>query len=54
MIYDIWVDDLSTKITAGSTKELYQWGENQPLSRCFSVFSVRISGGEYQLFFDCR
>ena len=54
MIYDIWVDDLSTKITAGSTKELYQWGKNQPLSRCFSVFSVRISGGEYQLFFDCR
>ena len=40
------IDDISTKITAESTKKLYQWGKNQAVSRCFS--------GEYQLFFDCR
>ena len=44
------VDDISTKITAESTKKLYQWGKNQTLSRCFSVFSVRILRGEYQIF----
>ena len=47
------VDDIS-KITAESVKKLYQWGKNQTLSRYFSVFSVRILGKEYQLFFDCR
>ena len=41
------IDDISTKITAESTKKLDQWGKNQSLSRCFLVFSVRILGGEY-------
>ena len=54
MIYDISVDDVSTKITAESTKELCQSGKNQALGRCFLLFPVRILGGEYQLFFDFR
>ena len=48
------VDDISTKIMAESTQKLYQCGKNQALSKCFSVFSVRILGGEYQLLFNCR
>ena len=55
LLNDIFaVDDILTKITAESAKKLYQWGDSQALSRCFSVFSVRIWGGGYQLFFDCR
>ena len=46
------LDDISTKIMAESTKKLYQWGKNQALSRYLLVFSMRILGGEYQLFFD--
>ena len=42
-------DDISTKITAESTKKFFQLGKNEALSWCFLVFSVRILGGEYQL-----
>ena len=49
------VEDISsTKITAESTNKFYQWGKNQALSRYFSVFLLRILGGGYLLFFDCR